>query len=288
MNQTIENDFETAAKIGVGWRLERRSNTFRSVLAQRYSLVRHFIVFSHYAHSFLEDSIAAFVRQHRWRKSVPHSGRDPRRGTPSAVDMHGPISMHYGGSEELLLMILMASVEKSCRGLSNVQLSAPTAVRVGDTVTLGCSWTLDDNETLYSVKWYRGRQEFFSYLPKEFPETRIFAQPGIEVDGASGAAKYHDFKNDDLKKPRNSFTPETLPATVEDEVSFYSTSFMEIVLFRYRKLRAVAEVWAITFYERPRRCGPGCAARGVRCRWLESHSSPRYKFGKRPRDIFRY
>ncbi|XP_047020595.1 cell adhesion molecule 3-like [Helicoverpa zea] len=66
--------------------------------------------------------------------------------------------------------------------LRDVQLIAPSAVKLGDTVLLGCKWTLEGNETLYSVKWYRGRQEFFSYLPKEYPFTRIFAQPGIEVD----------------------------------------------------------------------------------------------------------
>ncbi|XP_075970202.1 uncharacterized protein LOC142972790 [Anticarsia gemmatalis] len=66
--------------------------------------------------------------------------------------------------------------------LRDVQLLAPSAVKLGDTVLLGCKWTLEGNETLYSVKWYRGRQEFFSYLPKEYPFTRIFAQPGIDVD----------------------------------------------------------------------------------------------------------
>ncbi|XP_026486119.1 uncharacterized protein LOC113393448 [Vanessa tameamea] len=66
--------------------------------------------------------------------------------------------------------------------LRDVQLIAPSAVRLGDTVLLGCKWALESNETLYSVKWYRGRQEFFSYLPKEYPFTRIFAQPGIDVD----------------------------------------------------------------------------------------------------------
>ncbi|CAH2107678.1 unnamed protein product [Euphydryas editha] len=66
--------------------------------------------------------------------------------------------------------------------LKDVQLISPSAVRLGDTVLLGCKWTLEGNETLYSVKWYRGRQEFFSYLPKEYPFTRIFAQPGIDVD----------------------------------------------------------------------------------------------------------
>ncbi|XP_061709680.1 uncharacterized protein LOC133519649, partial [Cydia pomonella] len=68
------------------------------------------------------------------------------------------------------------------KALKDVQLIAPSAVRLGDEVQLGCKWTLEGNETLYSVKWYRGRQEFFSYLPKEYPFTRIFPQPGIDVD----------------------------------------------------------------------------------------------------------
>ncbi|CAK1603864.1 unnamed protein product [Parnassius mnemosyne] len=73
--------------------------------------------------------------------------------------------------------------------LRDVQLIAPSAVRLGDTVLLGCKWTLEGNETLYSVKWYRGRQEFFSYLPKEYPYTRIFAQPGIDVDVSKSSSQ---------------------------------------------------------------------------------------------------
>ncbi|XP_068630637.1 uncharacterized protein [Battus philenor] len=73
--------------------------------------------------------------------------------------------------------------------LRDVQLVAPSAVKLGDTVLLGCKWTLEGNETLYSVKWYRGRQEFFSYLPKEYPYTRIFAQPGIDVDVSKSSSQ---------------------------------------------------------------------------------------------------
>ncbi|CAF4755630.1 unnamed protein product [Pieris macdunnoughi] len=85
-----------------------------------------------------------------------------------------------GEIKKLLLLILNGY--KETIALRDVQLIAPSAVKLGDTVLLGCKWTLEGNETLYSVKWYRGRQEFFSYLPKEYPFTRIFAQPGIDVD----------------------------------------------------------------------------------------------------------
>ncbi|XP_063531932.1 uncharacterized protein LOC134742673 [Cydia strobilella] len=82
---------------------------------------------------------------------------------------------------QLMLVLLLGWITDT-KALKDVQLIAPSAVRLGDEVQLGCKWTLEGNETLYSVKWYRGRQEFFSYLPKEYPFTRIFPQPGIDVD----------------------------------------------------------------------------------------------------------
>ncbi|XP_052751331.1 uncharacterized protein LOC113514039 [Galleria mellonella] len=82
---------------------------------------------------------------------------------------------------KVLGFVLLGWISET-KALKDVQLIAPSAVKLGDTVLLGCKWTLEGNETLYSVKWYRGRQEFFSYLPKEYPFTRIFAQPGIDVD----------------------------------------------------------------------------------------------------------
>ena len=57
----------------------------------------------------------------------------------------------------------------------------PAAVSPGDTVTLQCSYDLEGDE-LYTVKWYKGRQEFFRYVPKELPHTRVFPLPGVNVD----------------------------------------------------------------------------------------------------------
>ncbi|RZC34851.1 I-set domain containing protein, partial [Asbolus verrucosus] len=50
-----------------------------------------------------------------------------------------------------------------------------------DTVTLQCKYNLQ-GEPLYTVKWYKGGQEFFRYIPKELPSTQVFALPGITVD----------------------------------------------------------------------------------------------------------
>ncbi|CAH2075229.1 unnamed protein product, partial [Iphiclides podalirius] len=74
-------------------------------------------------------------------------------------------------------------------GLHNLEINVPYAVLLDETVTLECSWQLEDEETLYSVKWYRGKEEFYRYIPKELPHTRVFPLPGIEVDISRSGAR---------------------------------------------------------------------------------------------------
>ncbi|XP_026328744.1 uncharacterized protein LOC113236783 [Hyposmocoma kahamanoa] len=72
--------------------------------------------------------------------------------------------------------------------LRDIQLSVPEAVGVGTSTTLGCRWALDIGEALYTVKWYHGAQEFFRFVPKEMPNTRVFSQTGISVDVSRSGA----------------------------------------------------------------------------------------------------
>lgn len=65
--------------------------------------------------------------------------------------------------------------------LKDVAVVIPRAVSVGDTVTLQCKYDLE-GEPLYTVKWYKGQSEFYRFLPKELPNTQVFALPGIDVD----------------------------------------------------------------------------------------------------------
>ncbi|XP_017778521.1 PREDICTED: uncharacterized protein LOC108564108 [Nicrophorus vespilloides] len=67
------------------------------------------------------------------------------------------------------------------RSLSNLRLTVPRAVRVGHSVTLQCDYDLEE-APLYSVKWYRNSDEFYRYVPKEAPPTRVFPLPGLHVD----------------------------------------------------------------------------------------------------------
>lgn len=57
----------------------------------------------------------------------------------------------------------------------------PTAIRRGETATLFCHFDLE-GDSLYSVKWYKGRREFYRYTPKEDPAMKIFPIIGLEVE----------------------------------------------------------------------------------------------------------
>ncbi|XP_058123699.1 uncharacterized protein LOC131293294 [Anopheles ziemanni] len=61
-----------------------------------------------------------------------------------------------------------------------VQVTVPPAAQRGTTATLHCYYEMD-GESLYAVKWYKGRREFYRYTPKESPPMKIFPVPGVQV-----------------------------------------------------------------------------------------------------------
>jgi hypothetical protein len=65
--------------------------------------------------------------------------------------------------------------------LKNVILKADQAVRVGDSLQLKCDYDLE-NAVLYSIRWYFGAEEFYRFVPKESPPTRVFPMDGVSVD----------------------------------------------------------------------------------------------------------
>ncbi|KAG8234399.1 hypothetical protein J437_LFUL015062 [Ladona fulva] len=73
-------------------------------------------------------------------------------------------------------------------GLRDVRVAVPVAVRRGARVKLSCEYDLE-NAQLYSVKWYRGDQEFFRFVPRDEPHTQVFPHPGINVDVSLSGAR---------------------------------------------------------------------------------------------------
>lgn len=73
------------------------------------------------------------------------------------------------------------STDLTVSGLGMVHVTIPNAIQSGRNVIMTCDYELEDDD-LYSVKWYKGKREFFRYTPKEIPSIKIFKLPGIRVD----------------------------------------------------------------------------------------------------------
>ncbi|EAA14948.4 AGAP009270-PA, partial [Anopheles gambiae str. PEST] len=73
-------------------------------------------------------------------------------------------------------------------GLRNVRVTVPTAVRKGDSAHLFCDYELEDKERLYSIKWYKGKREFYRYTPQEKPSMKVFSAVDVEVRSTSNGA----------------------------------------------------------------------------------------------------
>lgn len=72
--------------------------------------------------------------------------------------------------------------------LKDLRFKAPEAVRLGDDVTLTCDYDLE-GVALYSIRWYRYEEEFYRYLPKESPPTKVFPVRHVQVDVSSDMFK---------------------------------------------------------------------------------------------------
>jgi len=66
-------------------------------------------------------------------------------------------------------------------GLRDVRLESNQYFRVGDDANLRCSYDLE-SQTLYAVKWYRGVEEFYRFIPRELRPKQVFPMAGISVD----------------------------------------------------------------------------------------------------------
>lgn len=77
----------------------------------------------------------------------------------------------------ILIITMRITVIHSLR---DVQVKIPTAVKKHDDVVLHCYYDME-GDSLYSVKWYKGRREFYRYSPKETPAMKTFPLPGVIV-----------------------------------------------------------------------------------------------------------
>ncbi|KAK0157769.1 hypothetical protein PV328_011467 [Microctonus aethiopoides] len=78
-------------------------------------------------------------------------------------------------------LVILKIVTMYVNGLQNVSVDIPEAVAVGSTVTLTCLYDLEKTE-LYAVKWYKGKAEFYRYVPKEQPPISVFGEFADDID----------------------------------------------------------------------------------------------------------
>ncbi|KAF4521236.1 hypothetical protein B566_EDAN005447 [Ephemera danica] len=67
------------------------------------------------------------------------------------------------------------------RSLKDVRIVVPADVRQGDDAVLQCLFDLE-GDSLYSVKWYKGQNEFYRFTPREEPSMKVFPLHGLKVD----------------------------------------------------------------------------------------------------------
>ncbi|XP_076058505.1 uncharacterized protein LOC143035519 isoform X2 [Oratosquilla oratoria] len=62
-----------------------------------------------------------------------------------------------------------------------VKVDVPARVQEGETVQLVCHYDLD-GDNLYSLTWWRGKDQFYQFSPDSIPEVTVYTAPGIHVD----------------------------------------------------------------------------------------------------------
>lgn len=67
-------------------------------------------------------------------------------------------------------------------GLRDVHVTIPGAIKRGDNALLICNYDME-GDSLYSVKWYKGKREFYRYTPKDEQQSiKTFPVAGINVE----------------------------------------------------------------------------------------------------------
>ncbi|CAN7937717.1 unnamed protein product, partial [Ixodes hexagonus] len=76
----------------------------------------------------------------------------------------------------------------STGGLRLISVDVPPNAPLGGSAKLQCRFKLGNDE-LYSVKWYKGTQEFYRYVPSDFPPKNVFRLRGVTVNVAESDAR---------------------------------------------------------------------------------------------------
>ncbi|CAL4067944.1 unnamed protein product [Meganyctiphanes norvegica] len=83
----------------------------------------------------------------------------------------------------IFFIIIASSILGTCSGLLVKSVQVPPHQVSGESVELRCDYDLQ-GAALYTVKWYRGHNEFFRFVPADTQKMQIFSLPGVVVNTA--------------------------------------------------------------------------------------------------------
>ncbi|KAG7296611.1 hypothetical protein JYU34_020425 [Plutella xylostella] len=87
------------------------------------------------------------------------------------------------GLLHFFIVCITLHVFGTVNSLKSLQIHVPTAVMTNQDAELMCTYDLEGAQ-LYSIRWYRNMIEFYRYVPKESPATKVFPVAEIKVDVA--------------------------------------------------------------------------------------------------------
>ncbi|XP_037078998.1 uncharacterized protein LOC119099981 [Pollicipes pollicipes] len=114
-----------------------------------------------------------------WRSPGRSEGR-PSRARPAPAARHGP------AAQAPVLCAVLLSLLTGAGSLQMQNHVIPSHLLLGQTADLVCRYRLE-NETLYSVKWYKDNEEFYNFIATPKIAKRMYPLPGIRVDMAGSS-----------------------------------------------------------------------------------------------------
>lgn len=81
----------------------------------------------------------------------------------------------------LLSILCLTWIQDAVESVRITELRVATHMPEGGEAVLGCRFNMED-DTLYSLKWYKDGREFYRFVPQADRPTKIFYVPGVNVD----------------------------------------------------------------------------------------------------------
>ncbi|XP_068236045.1 uncharacterized protein [Palaemon carinicauda] len=81
----------------------------------------------------------------------------------------------------LIVNLLTIFLEKGTTSIKITKVHVPNFLEAGSAGDLDCTWS-EENDHMYSIKWYQAAKEFYRYTPSAKDPIQIFDLPTLDVD----------------------------------------------------------------------------------------------------------